>query len=60
MGLIAGAIGCDTYMSKFYILYIISMIAPTSKDRIKEIAAVGEGFLYIVSSLGVKIGRAHV
>lgn len=26
MGLIAGAIGCDTYMSKFYILYIISMI----------------------------------
>ena len=32
---------------------IISMIAPTSKDRIQTIAKAGEGFLYIVSSLGV-------
>lgn len=32
---------------------IISMIAPTSHDRIADIARVGEGFLYVVSSLGV-------
>lgn len=39
---------------------IISMIAPTSKDRIKEIAKVGEGFLYIVSSLGVTGTRTEI
>lgn len=39
---------------------IISMIAPTSKDRIKEIAKVGEGFLYIVSSLGVTGTRSTI
>lgn len=39
---------------------IISMIAPTSKDRIKEIAQVGEGFLYIVSSLGVTGTRSTI
>ena len=39
---------------------IISMIAPTSKDRIKEIAQVGEGFLYIVSSLGVTGTRSKI
>lgn len=32
---------------------LISMIAPTSEDRIQEIASHAEGFLYIVSSLGV-------
>lgn len=36
------------------------MIAPTSKDRIKEIAQVGEGFLYIVSSLGVTGTRSTI
>ena len=39
---------------------IISMIAPTSKDRIQEIANVGEGFLYIVSSLGVTGTRSTI
>ena len=39
---------------------IISMIAPTSHDRIKEIAKVGEGFLYIVSSLGVTGTRSTI
>lgn len=32
---------------------VISMIAPTSDDRIRKIAAASEGFLYVVSSLGV-------
>lgn len=36
------------------------MIAPTSKERIKEIAAVGQGFLYIVSSLGVTGTRSEI
>lgn len=39
---------------------IVSMIAPTSHDRIKEIAKVGEGFLYIVSSLGVTGTRSEI
>ena len=32
---------------------IISLIAPTSEDRIKKIAAEASGFIYIVSSMGV-------
>lgn len=39
---------------------IISMIAPTSHDRIKKIATVGSGFLYIVSSLGVTGVRSEI
>ena len=39
---------------------IISMIAPTSKERIQKIAQVGEGFLYIVSSLGVTGTRTEI
>lgn len=40
------------YCSKYNVSFI-SMIAPTSKDRIRKIAAEAEGFIYCVSSLGV-------
>lgn len=38
---------------KQYGVELISMIAPTSHDRIHQIAAEAEGFLYCVSSMGV-------
>lgn len=36
-----------------YGMDFISMIAPTSENRIKEIAEQAKGFIYVVSSLGV-------
>lgn len=39
--------------AKKYDIKIISLIAPTSEERISAIAKEAEGFLYIVSSLGV-------
>lgn len=39
---------------------LISMIAPTSEDRIAQIAREAEGFLYIVSSLGVTGTRSEI
>lgn len=39
---------------------LISLIAPTSKDRIAMIAREADGFLYVVSSLGVTGARSEI
>jgi len=43
-----------------YGIELISMVAPTSKDRISMIAKEAEGFLYVVSSLGVTGTRSEI
>lgn len=43
-----------------YGVNLISLIAPTSEDRIAMIAREAEGFLYIVSSLGVTGVRSEI
>ena len=43
-----------------YGIDLISLIAPTSNDRIAMIAKEAEGFLYIVSSLGVTGTRSKI
>ena len=45
---------------KKYDMDLVSMIAPTSHDRIKMIAADATGFLYCVSSLGVTGTRSQI
>jgi len=39
---------------------LVHLVAPTSEDRIKKIAASAEGYLYIVSSLGVTGIRSEI
>ncbi len=45
---------------KKYGIALISLIAPTSQNRIEMIAREAEGFLYIVSSLGVTGTRSEI
>ena len=39
---------------------LISLIAPTSEQRIKEIASAASGFIYVVSSMGVTGIRSNI
>ena len=47
-------------LCKKYAVALISLIAPTSAQRIAMIAKEAEGFLYIVSSLGVTGTRSEI
>lgn len=47
-------------LCKQYDVTLISLIAPTSKQRIAMIAGEAEGFVYIVSSLGVTGTRSEI
>lgn len=45
---------------KRYGVDLISMVAPTSKDRIATVAKEASGFIYVVSSLGVTGVRSEI
>ena len=46
--------------AKEYGIGIISLIAPTSEDRTTQIAGEAEGFIYVVSSMGVTGIRSEI
>ena len=39
---------------------LVPLVAPTSRDRIQKIAKIGQGYIYIVSSLGVTGVRKEI
>ena len=45
---------------KRYGVDLISMVAPTSEDRIAMVAKEASGFIYVVSSLGVTVVRSEI
>lgn len=47
-------------IAKDYDVDIISLIAPTSAERIRMIAAEATGYIYLVSSMGVTGTRNHI
>jgi tryptophan synthase alpha chain len=47
-------------ISNKYDVDLISLIAPTSEDRIKMIAKDAKGFIYLVSSMGVTGVRSEI
>lgn len=47
-------------VAKKYDVSVISLIAPTSEERIKMIAEDADGFIYIVSSMGVTGMRSEI
>ena len=48
------------HQAKTHGIAVISLIAPTSEQRIEEIASQAEGFVYCVSSLGVTGMRSNI
>ncbi len=49
-----------SHQAKVHGVSVISLIAPTSEQRIEEIASQAEGFVYCVSSLGVTGMRSDI
>ncbi|WP_127068531.1 MULTISPECIES: tryptophan synthase subunit alpha [unclassified Veillonella] len=49
-----------SHQAKAHGVSVISLIAPTSEQRIEEIASQAEGFVYCVSSLGVTGMRSDI
>ena len=46
--------------AKKYGIEVITLVAPTSEKRIKDIAKTAEGFVYVVSSMGVTGVRSEI